>query len=125
MKLKSKMFFYFLTFSLVLSSIFGTSASAAKKISITKKVTIIDEKKMKIKLKNNKKKVIWKVIKGKNIVKLKKKTKSYAIIRGVKKGSAKVQAKIGKKKYVFTVKVIKASKNTTTVTQEPNPTNAS
>ena len=53
--------------------------AAAKKVSISKKVTVEIGKTAKIKLKNNKKKVKWKVIKGKKLIKLTKKKKSIAV----------------------------------------------
>lgn len=111
MKQKAKHLSILLAFSLILSSIPGTNASAAKKVSV------IAGKTKKIELKNNKKKVTWKVIKGKNIIEIKKKTKTYATIEGVKKGSAEVQAKIGKKKY--TCKVTVKEKATTEPTGTP------
>lgn len=112
-----------LAFSLILSSIPGANASAAKKVSITKTAKVAAGKATKIKLKNNKKKVTWKVIKGQNIIKIKKKTKTYATIQAIKEGSAKVQAKIGKKKYTCNVtvkaKTTTRPTGTSAVTEEP------
>ena len=73
-----------------------------------KTVTVKIGKTVKLKLKNNKKKVKWTVISGKKNVTLSKKKKTGVTIKGKKPGTAKVQAKIGKKKYVCKVKVKKA-----------------
>lgn len=95
-----------IAFSMLMSAVLGMDARAAKKkISITKSAKVIAGKTVKIKLKNNANKVKWKVATGKKFVKIKKKSKKYVIVKGVKKGTAKVQAVIGKKKYTCTVKV--------------------
>ncbi len=77
----------------------------AKKVSIAKSADVTVGKTVKVKLKNNKKKVKWKVIKGNKIIKITKKSKTYASVKGLKKGKAKVQAVIGKKKYTCIVTV--------------------
>ena len=69
-------------------------------------------KTVKIKLQNNKKKVKWTVISGKKNVSLSKKGKASVTIKGKKDGKAKVQAKIGKKKYVCKVTVKNPKKKT-------------
>ena len=71
-------------------------------------------KTVKVKLKNNKKKVKWTVVSGKKNVALSKKGKTGVTIKGKRVGKAKVQAKIGKKKYVCTVTVM--NKNKTQIT---------
>ena len=58
-----------------------------------------------LKMNDNKKKVSWSVKKGKKIVSLSKKTKKSVCIKAKKEGTAKIQAKIGKKKYICTVVV--------------------
>lgn len=61
-----------------------------------------------IRLKNNKKKVKWKS--GNTaIVRIKSKSKTKAVLEGVKAGSAKVTASVGKKTYTCKVTVVKAS----------------
>lgn len=62
-------------------------------------------------MKNNKKKVKWTVVSGKKNVKLSKKKKTGVTIHGKKAGKAKVQAKVGKKKFVCKVTVKKAGTN--------------
>lgn len=64
--------------------------AAAKKVKITRSLKVKVGKTAKIKLKNNKKKPKWKVVKGKTVVKITKKTKTYAVVKGVKKGNAKI-----------------------------------
>lgn len=54
MKQKAKHLSILLAFLLILGSIPGTNASAAKKVSIIKKVSVTAGKTKKIKLKNNK-----------------------------------------------------------------------
>ena len=86
--------------------------AAKKKVKLSKKsVTITVGKTVKVKLKNNKKKVKWTVVSGKKNVKLSKKKKTGVTIHGKKAGKAKVQAKVGKKKFVCKVTVKKAGTN--------------
>lgn len=87
--------------------------AAGKKVSISKKVTVTVGKTRKINLKNNQKKVKWKITKGKKLIKITKKSKKSATIRGVKRGTAKVQAVVGKKSYTCTVKITVLKKNST------------
>ena len=80
--------------------------AAKKKVKLSKKsVTITVGKTVKVKLKNNKKKVKWTVVSGKKNVKLSKKKKTSVTIKGKKVGKAKVQVKVGKKKFVCKVTV--------------------
>lgn len=71
-------------------------------------------KKVILRLKNNNKRVKWSVTAGKKNIRLSAKKKKSVVIKGVKKGSAKVQAKIGKKKYICKVTVLAAKKVTAT-----------
>lgn len=88
------------TASLIISNVhIGTFALAAKKTSIAKSAKVTVGKTVRVKLKNNKKSVKWKVSKGKKYVKITKKSKTGCTVKGLKKGSATVQAVIGKKKY--------------------------
>ena len=89
--------------------------AAKKKVKLSKKsVTITVGKTVKVKLKNNKKKVKWTVTSGKKNVKLSKKKKTGVTIHGKKAGKAKVQAKVGKKKFVCKVTVKNADTNQNT-----------
>ena len=99
-----------LIFSMELSLLPQSAFAAKKKVKLNKKtVTVNVGKTVKIKLQNNKKKVKWTVASGKKNVTLSKKKKTEVTIKGKKAGKAKVQAKVGKKKYVckVTVKVKK------------------
>ena len=96
-----------------------------------KKVTITVGKSKKITLKNSKKKAKWSIKKGKKFIKLTKKKKKSVTIKAVKKGTATVVAKVGKKKYTCKVTVkAKASSdnvqdtsdNSTTPTPEATST---
>lgn len=71
-------------------------SKAAKKVKLSsKKVTVQVGKTKTLKLKNNKKKAKWTVISGKKNIKLKSKKNTSVKIVGKKKGTAKVQAKVG------------------------------
>ena len=95
-----------LTFTMVAAMVPQSAEAAKKKVKLDKKtVTVTVGKTVKLKLKNNKKKVKWTVISGKKNVSLSKKGKISVTIKGKKAGKAKVQAKIGKKKYVCKVTV--------------------
>lgn len=105
------------------------STAAKKKVKLDKKlVTVYVGKTVKIKLKNNKKKTKWTTISGKKNVSLSKKKKTSVTIKGKKAGKAKVQAKIGKKKYIATVTVLGKAKEKQTkspdVTPQITPNNA-
>lgn len=80
-------------------------SQATKKVSITKSVKVYEGKTAKIKLRNNKKKVAWSVKKGSRNISLSKKSKTGVTVKGKRTGTAKVQAKVGSKKYVCTVTI--------------------
>ena len=91
MKKGKKALTLLLIFTLALS-LFPQSAQAAKKkkVKLSKKtVTVKIGKTVKLKLKNNKKKVKWTVISGKKNVTLSKKKKTGVTIKGKKPGTAK------------------------------------
>ena len=123
MKTNRKLIVCFLSFALLLGTISTTSVSAAKKVSLSsKKIAITKGKSKTIKVKNTKKKVTWKILSGKKCIALKKKGKTAATIRGKKKGKAKVQARIGKKKLTCTVTVKnKSYKSTPTPVTTKSP----
>ena len=105
---------FILLAGLVSVTLSGMRADAAGKVKLsTKKLTITAGKKKVLKLKNNKKKVKWTVVSGKNKIKLSKKKKTSVTIQGKKAGKAKIQAKVGKKKYVCKVTVKAAPKKKT------------
>lgn len=120
-----------LVFVMAVSVIPQSAFAAKKKVKLSRKaVTVAVGEAVKIQLKNNKKKVKWRITSGKKNVTLSKKKKTGVIIKGKKAGKAKVQAKIGKKKYVCKVTVEKAAtadndnpnngKTTTEPTQVPS-----
>ena len=103
---KQKSLFLLLIFAMALSLFPQSAFAAKKKVKLNKKtVTVNVGKTVKIKLQNNKKKVKWTVTSGKKNVALSKKKKTSVTIKGKKAGKAKVQAKVGKKKYVCKVTV--------------------
>lgn len=119
---------------MLVSQMSGVSADAkAKKPKLsTTKVSVSVRKTKKVTVKNAKK-VTWKVTKkAAKIVKLTKKSKKGATIKGLKKGTAKifVQMKNGKKKVKKTITVKVSSAKKVVVTAEPakttnKPTNGS
>lgn len=87
-----------------------SSEAAAKKPTLTKKVTVTVGKTKKVKVTSKKavKKTTWSLNKkGKKVVKITKKAKKSATLKGLKKGTATLTAKIkvGKKTYKKTCKV--------------------
>ena len=116
-----------LAFALLLGMIPASEVSAAKKVSLSnKKLTVTKGKSKTLKVKNTKKKVKWKILSGKKYISLKKKGKVAVSVKGKKKGTAKVQATVGKKKLTckVTVKNVKISKTTPAppVTTTPSAT---
>lgn len=88
----------------------STQADAKSKIKLsTTKVSLNGGASKTIKIKGTKKKVKWSVVSGKKNIKLKNKKKTSVKIVGVKRGTAKVQAKLGKKKYICRVTVRKST----------------
>lgn len=77
----------------------------AKQVKLSKKTaTTTVGKQITIKLKNNKKKVKW-TVSDKIVISIVKKSKKQVVVKGKKEGTAKVIAKIGKKRYKCTVTV--------------------
>lgn len=83
----------------------GTAHAKGKTSLNTAKLTMTQGNTKTIKLKNNKKKVIWSVVYGKTNIALKNKKKTGVQVIAKKQGTAKVQAKVGKKKYICKVTV--------------------
>lgn len=110
-KIKGKAGRKFLSWMLVLlligsSMSYSTEAKAAKKVKLNKKtVSLRVGKTVKLKLKNNKKKIKWSSSK-KKIAKVSKK----GVVKALKKGKTKITAKVGKKKYVCKVTVLPKKK---------------
>lgn len=113
MRRKKQLTACLLAFALLLGMIPASEVSAAKKVSLSnKKLTVTKGKSKTLKVKNTKKKVKWKILSGKKYISLKKKGKVAVSVKGKKKGTAKVQATVGKKKLTckVTVKNVKTSK---------------
>lgn len=109
----------YVSLAMAASLIFGSMNSSefvksAEKISLTKSVKVTVGKSSVLILKNNKKKVTWKVVKGTKIVKITKKSKTGCTVIGLKKGTATVQADVEKKSYKCTVTVIAKKTELTT-----------
>lgn len=108
-----------LTFAMTVVMVPQSALAAKKPVKLNKKsVSVAVGKTVKVKLKNNKKKVKWTVVSGKKNVALSKKGKTSVTIKGKRVGKAKVQAKIGKKKYVCTVTVTDKNKTQITATKK-------
>lgn len=120
MKKLTKQIAIMLTAALVLTGVGGSAADAAKKAKISKsKLTLKVGQTKKLSVKNltkkQKKKLKWSSNK-KKIASVNKSGK----VTAKKKGTAKITAKVGKKKYTCTVKV-KSSNVTPTPTPTPKP----
>ncbi len=101
MKNMKKIMTLILMISMIFSVISAPTAEAAKKISLNKKkLTLFVYEKAKLKLKNYKKKVTWSSS-SKKIASVSKK----GIVTAKRKGTAKITAKAGRKKYFCKVKV--------------------
>ena len=108
-----------LVFSLILP-LYNSGEISAKVICLDKKSIVVKEgKSVTIKVKNAKKKARWSIRSGKKYIRLKAKKRASVKVVGVKKGTAKVQCKVGKKKLICKVKVTKKVKKKPTVSQPP------
>ena len=88
----------------------STPAEAKSKVKLsTTRVSLNGGASKTIKIKGTKKKVKWSIVSGKKNIKLKNKKKTSVKVVGVKRGTAKVQAKLGKKKYICRVTVRKST----------------
>lgn len=92
----------------------NASAASKKKAKLNKKSASVKVgKTVKLKVKNTNKKVKWSVKSGKKYITLKNKQKKSVVVHAKKAGSAKVTAKVGKKKLTCKIKVTKASSSKT------------
>lgn len=111
MRTKKQLTACLLFFALLIGMIPTAEVSAAKKVSLnSKKITVTKGKSKMLEVKNTKKKVKWSILFGKKYIALKRKGKVAVSIKGKKKGTAKVQATIGKKKLTCKVTVKNAGK---------------
>ena len=118
-KICKKYLAWMLAATMMLTGIPVQHIQAAKAVKLSsKKITLTVGTSKIITLKNNKKKTRWKIVSGKNCIRLKNKKKSSVRIATVKFGKAKVQAKAGKKKY--TCIVIVKDETASYVTETPN-----
>ena len=118
-KICKKYLAWMLAATMMLTGIPVQHIQAAKAVKLSsKKITLTVGTSKIITLKNNKKKTRWKIVSGKNCIRLKNKKKNSVMIAAVKSGKAKVQAKAGKKKY--TCIVIVKDETASYVTETPN-----
>ena len=95
---KQKSLVLLLIFAMALSLFPQTAYAAKKKVKLNKKSVIVNVgKTVKIKLKNNKKKVKWSVTSGKKKVALSKKKKTGVTIKGKKPERRKCRQKWARK----------------------------
>ena len=104
-----------LTLTLGLCQTPNTASAATIKLN-KKKLSITVGKTATIKVKGTKKKAKWTVKSGKKYIKLKAKKKASVKVEGVRKGTAKVQCKVGKKKLICKVNVKLTTKPTVSET---------
>ena len=99
----------------------STPAEAKSKIKLsTTRVSLNEGESKTIKIRGTKKKVKWSVVRGNKNIKLKSKRRTSVKVVALKKGTAKVQAKLGKKKYIcrVTVKKVTPAKTITITTAD-------
>lgn len=118
MKMKAKKRYLLLSFLIFLVVLSPMSANAAAKVKLSKtKVTLTAGKTTTLKLKNNKKKVKWSSSNKKIAT-----VNSEGKVSAKKKGTAKITAKAGGKKYTCKVTVKAAPKKTTAKKTKPTET---
>lgn len=129
MRTKKQLIACGLSLALLLGMIPANEVSAAKKVKLsTRKLTVTKGKSKTLRVKNARKAVKWKILYGKRRIALKKKSNVAVTIKGRKKGTAKVQATIGRKKLVCKVTVtnkkpsISKPKKTSKPTPKPKKT---
>lgn len=106
MRTKKQLIACVLSLALLLGMIPANETLAAKKVSLSaKNLTVTKGKSKTLKVKNARKKVKWRILYGKRRIALRKKSNVAVTIKGKKKGTAKVQAAIGKTKLVCKVTV--------------------
>lgn len=112
-----------LSFALIFSMLVAPQSEAKKsKIKLNKKkLTLYVGKKYTLKVKGTKKKAKWSIKSGKKYIKLSKKKKKSVRVTAKKKGTAKVVAKIGKKKLTCKVTVKKKASKKATPTPKATP----
>ncbi|MBE5937026.1 MAG: hypothetical protein E7265_03240 [Lachnospiraceae bacterium] len=132
---KAKIIASVMAMALAITSVLvpADNADAAKKVSITKKLTMNAKTTAKVTIKNAQKKakVAWKTS-NKKVVKISKKSNKAATIKAMKKGTATISAKykFGKAKAkvlkckVTVKEAVKVADTTTTSTVTPNNTTA-
>ena len=104
-----------ITGSMPLSQNILVSAAGKTTLSASKMTLAVGGEKT-LKLKNNKKKTIWKITAGKKYIRLKNEEKNSVKIAGIKAGTARVQVKAGKAKYACKV-IVKEKVNPNTSEQ--------
>ncbi len=113
--MKTKTFTSLLTaLSIVFTLCFLPHPISAKSIVLkenqTRTVTVKKDRSITLKVGSGKNKAKWSVKSGKKYIRLSSKKKSSVKVRGIQKGTAKIQCKIGKKKWFCKVKVTAARK---------------
>lgn len=112
MKVMKQILAVCLVLALVLTGYTPKAATAAAKVKLNKKTASVKVgKTVTLKIKNTKKTVKWSVKSGKKYITLKNKKKKSVTVKAKKVGTAKVVAKVGKKKLTCKIKVTKKSGN--------------
>lgn len=97
---------FIILFALLVSLFPKDTVLASQGVSLSAgKITIVQGASKEVKVKNTKKKVKWIIISGKKYISLKKKGTKAVVISGKSAGSAKVQARVGKKKLTCSIVV--------------------
>ena len=98
---------------LLTSCILPHSISAQSVVLKEKRIRTVTIKKgrsITLKIRSGKKKAKWSIKSGKRCIRLSSRKKSSVKVKGIKKGTAKIQCKIGKKRWFCRVKVIDTPK---------------
>lgn len=97
------------------------SPQKAKTVELSsRRLTVETGRHTRLELKNNKKKVSWSIVSGKNCVQLQKKGKTGVTIVGKKAGKAVIRATVDKKKYTCNVTVKEAKKDDGSPSENPS-----
>lgn len=122
MEHKKKILYFLTLLTMLLILIPHSEVNAATTKMNVKSKSITVGQTVKIKLLNNNKKVKWSVSNGK--IRITKKSKSYAKIKGIRKGTAYLKAKVGKKTYKCKITVKTKSSNNKSNTETFNASKA-
>lgn len=120
---RKKLIALLLTLAFIISLTPISNGTAKKRVHLNQDdFYLLEGMSVQVKLVNAKQEVKWSVISGKNKVRLFTGNKKSVFVVALKKGTAKIRAKAGKKKYTCIIYVLSEEGNKDTVTISPTPT---